>query len=127
MTDASNDVGDDASGVIAFEQPPSALVTGGILGGATFLLCALLLGARAAVAIAAVSMIIAILRRVRAAALLFAVAAVLAAIALLPSTSALVAAAAAFGFALADFARKRMRARLGEAARSIGLRSMTSA
>jgi hypothetical protein len=122
MTDASEGV----SGVIAFEQPPSVLVTGGILGGATFLLCALLLGVRAGVAIAAVSMIIAVLRRVRAAALLFGAAAVLSAVALLPSTSALVAAASAFGIALADFARARMRARLGHGARSIRAKPMAS-
>jgi hypothetical protein len=89
-----------------------ALVIGGILGATTFLLCALLFGARAAIGIAAVAMIVALVRRMPAAAIVFAASTALAAAGLIPSTAALVGAAAAFGVALALFARAWMRERL---------------
>jgi hypothetical protein len=96
-------------GTSAAVEPSWALLIGGVSGAATFLLCALLFGARTAIAIAAVSMIVALVRRDRAAAVTFAVSAALATIGLLPSTAALIAAALVFGIALALFARARMR------------------
>jgi hypothetical protein len=106
------DLRSDARGTLEAAEPWSVLLIGGTLGAATYLLCALLLGARAAIVIAAVAMIVALVRRIPQAAIAFAVAAALAAAWLIPSTAALIAAAAAFGIALALFARAWMRERL---------------
>jgi hypothetical protein len=102
----------DAIEAPASAEPWEALLIGGILGATTFFLCALLFGARAAIGIAALAMIVALVRRVSEAAVAFAAAAALAAAGLIPSTAALIAAAAAFGIALALFARARLRERL---------------
>jgi hypothetical protein len=102
----------DAIGALDAAEPLSALSIGGILGATTFLLCALLFGARAAIGIAAVAMIVALVRRMPAAAIAFAAATALSAAGLIPSTAALVGASAAFGIALALFARGGMRERL---------------
>jgi hypothetical protein len=106
------DLRSDARETLEAAEPWSALLIGGILGAATYLLCALLFGARTAIVIAAVAMIVALVRRIPKAAIAFAVAAALAAAWLIPSTAALIAAAAAFGVALALFARAWMRERL---------------
>jgi len=98
-----------ANVIVAAVEPPSALLIGGTLAGATFLLCALLLGARAAIFIAAVATFVSALRRLPVAAVIFAMAA---AIATAGSTKALLASSAIFGIALALFARARMRARV---------------
>jgi hypothetical protein len=98
-----------ASAIVSAVEPRSALLIGGILGGATFLLCALLLGARAAIVIAAFATFVSALRRLPAAAVIFAVAA---AIATAGSTKALLASSALFGIALALFARARMHTRV---------------
>lgn len=108
MTDPNN----DAIGTLAPAEPWGALVIGALLGATTFLLCALLFGARSAIVMAAVAMIVALVRRVLAAAIAFAVAVALSAAGLTPSTTALVAAAAAFGIALALYARARIRDRV---------------
>ncbi|MDB4909944.1 MAG: hypothetical protein JWO39_767 [Gemmatimonadetes bacterium] len=102
----------DVIRALAAAEPWEALLIGGILGASTFLLCALLLGARTAIAIAAVAMIVALARRIPRAAIAFAAAAALSAAWLIPSTAALVAASIAFGLALAIYARARMRSRL---------------
>jgi hypothetical protein len=107
--DVANDVSSDASAIIHAVEPPSVLVIGGVLGGSTFLLCALLLGVRSAVAIAALGALFAVMRRLPAAAIGFAAAAAMAAAGF---TTALLAASAIFGVALALFARARMRARV---------------
>jgi hypothetical protein len=112
---ASNDhVSDDASAIIATVEPPSALLIGGILGGATFLLCALLFGVRAGIVIATLAALASLVRRLPAAAIGFAVAAAItaASIAVAAFTTALIVASAIFGIALALFARARMRARV---------------
>lgn len=96
-------------------EPPSALAIGSILGAMAFLLCALLLGARSAIAIAGIAAVIALVRRTTGAAVVFAASTALAAAGLLPSTRALLGAAAAFGVALAILARSRMRARIADA------------
>jgi hypothetical protein len=98
-----------ASAIVSAVEPRSALLIGGILGGATFLLCALLLGARAAIVIAAFATFVSALRRLPAAAVIFAVAA---AIATAGSTKALLASSALFGIAHALFARARMHTRV---------------
>jgi hypothetical protein len=96
---------------LAPAEPWGALLIGGVMGGTTFLLCAMLFGARAAIAIAAVAMIVALVQRVPQAAIAFAAAAALSAAGLLPSIAALIGAAAAFGIALALYARARTRER----------------
>jgi hypothetical protein len=96
---------------LAPAEPWGALLIGGVMGGTTFLLCALLFGARVAIAIAAVAMIVALVQRLPQAAIAFAAAAVLSAAGLLPSIAALIGAAAAFGIALALYARARTRER----------------
>jgi hypothetical protein len=93
-------------------EPRGALVIGGMLGAATFLLCALLFGARAAIAIAAVAMIVALVRRLQGPAIAFAATVALTAAGLIPSTASLIAASAAFGIALALYARARARERV---------------
>ncbi len=98
-----------ANVIVAAVEPPSALLIGGTLAGATFLFCALLLGARTAILIAAFATFVSALRRLPLAAAIFAVAA---AIATAGSTKALLASSAIFGIALALFARARMRARV---------------
>jgi hypothetical protein len=102
----------DAIETLVAAEPWGALLVGGILGAITFFLWALLFGPRAAIGVAVVAMIVALVRRMTKAAIAFAVAAALAAAGLIPSTAALIAAAAAFGLALALFARARMRERL---------------
>jgi|GEM_PF-4072618 hypothetical protein len=111
MTHSGNDTAD----ILAAVEPASALAIGGVLGATTFFLFALLLGPRAAMAVAGIATVIAVLRRVPVAAIVFAAATALAAVALLSSTGALVGAAAAFGVALAILARSRMRSRIVDA------------
>jgi hypothetical protein len=96
---------------LAPAEPWGALLIGGVMGGTTFLLSALLFGPRTAIAIAAVAMIVALVQRVPQAAVAFAAAAALSAAGLIPSTAALIAAAVAFGIALALYARARTRER----------------
>lgn len=112
--DANRDAKDDASVIVGMVEPPIALVTGGILGGTTFLLCAFLLGARAGLVIATLGALVSLARRLPAAAAGFAVAAaiVAASMAVASLTTGLIVASAMFGFALALFARARMRARV---------------
>ena len=107
-----NDASGEASAIIYAVEPPIALFIGGAMGGATFLLCALLLGARVAIAIAALGALVALMRRIPIAAIGFAL---VAAISIAGSTGALVAASAIFGVALALFARARMRTRVAAA------------
>lgn len=111
MTHSSN----EAAEMLAAVEPRSALLIGGILGAMTFLLCALLCGARTAIAIAAAATLVALVRRVPSAAILFAISLALSAAGLLPSTYSLTGAAAAFGIGLAMFARTRMRSRIDDA------------
>ena len=108
MTDSRS----DATEALAEAEPWGALLIGGILGASTFLLCALLFGATTAIAIAAVAMIVALVRRIPEGAIAFAAAAALSAAWLLPSTAALIAASLAFGLALVMYARGRLRARV---------------
>lgn len=115
MTDPRN----DALRTLAVAEPWGALVIGAILGAATFLLCALLFGAKTAIAIAAVAMIVALVRRVTVAVIAFAAAAALSAAWLVTSTAALVAASTVFGIALALYARAWMRQRLAIADASL--------
>ena len=96
---------------LAPAEPWGALLIGGVMGGTTFLLCALFFGARAAIAIAAVATIVALVQRAPQAAIAFAVATVLSAAGLIPSTAALISAAVAFGIALVLYARSRTRER----------------
>jgi len=110
--DEANGVSSDTSAIVHAVEPPSALVIGGVLGGSAFLLCALLLGARSAVAIAAFGALISLMRRLPAVVIGFAAAAAMAAAGF---TTALLAASTIFGVALALFARARMRARVAAA------------
>jgi hypothetical protein len=115
FSDHSSDrAGDETSVIVHAVEPPSALLVGGTLGGTTFLLCALLFGARAALLIAALGALVSLVRRVPAAAAAFAISAAVAglAIAIASSTTALIVSSASFGIALAIFARARMRARV---------------
>lgn len=102
----------DGIGTLDAAEPWGAFLIGGILGATTFLLCALLFGAKAAIGIAVVAMIVALVRRMPEAATAFAAAIALAAAGLIPSTAALMGAAAAFGIALALFARAWTRRRV---------------
>ena len=104
--------GNEAAEMLAAVEPNGALAIGGVLGATTFLLCALLLGPRGAIAIAGIATVVALVRRVPRAAIVFAAATALAAAGLLPSTRALIGGAVAFGVALAILARSRMRARI---------------
>jgi len=107
--------GDETAEMLDAMEPASALALGGVLGATTFLLCALLLGARSAIAIAGFAAVIAVVRRAPAAAMVFAAATALAAAGLLPSNRALIGSAATFGVALAILARSRMRAQIADA------------
>jgi hypothetical protein len=111
-TDDASGISSEASAIIRAVEPPSALVIGGILGAAAFLLCALLLGVRFAMCSAALFALAALVRRVPVSAIGFALAA---AITVAGSTTALLAASAVFGAALALFALARMRARVTDA------------
>jgi hypothetical protein len=112
FTEEAGDMSSEANAIVHAVEPPSALVIGGILGGCAFLLCALLLGARVAICIAALGVLAALWRRIPGAAVAFALAA---ALAVSSSTAVLLVASAIFGIALALFARMRMRARVAEA------------
>ena len=116
LSESTEGASDHASGereaIIHAVEPPSVLVIGGLLGGATFLFCAFLFGARTAIVIAAVGALVALVRRLPIAAIAFALAAAIAAAA---ATAALLAASAIFGAALALFALARMRARVAAA------------
>ena len=120
------DVKEEAANVIATAEPPSALLIGGVLGAMTFLLCALLFGARAGIVIAALGVVVALARRIPSAAMGFAIATALSTAGLIPSTTALIAAAAMFGLALALFAQARMRQRLAASISSINAASIGS-
>jgi hypothetical protein len=102
----------DGEAMAGILEPPLALATGAVLGGFAFLLLALLFGPLFAVDVAVLGTIIALVRRLLAAAVAFGAAAALAAGALVHSTAALFVSSAAFGIALALFARARLAARL---------------
>jgi hypothetical protein len=116
MSDPINHEGSIAHAV----EPPGALLIGGLLGGVTFFLCALLFGSRVALAISGVSLIVALARRIPGAAAAFGVASALLALTLRsPLTTystAGVCAAVAFAAGLALFAYARLRQKLARAA-----------
>jgi hypothetical protein len=91
-------------------EPLGALMVGGAAGALTFLLCALLFGARWAIAIAIVAAVASLVKRMRAPAIVFAAAGAFAAMALAPSTLALLVASVTFGIGLALAARAVARA-----------------
>ncbi len=103
---------DDSTAMAELLEPPLALATGAVLGAVAFLLCALLFGFAVGIAIAGCAMLIAFLRRAPVAAVSFSVAAVFAAGGLVRWPAALFLSSAAFGVALALYARARLQERL---------------
>ena len=105
----------DASGASARAlEPPWALSVGGIAGAICFFFFALLVGAKWAIAAAAVAAIVAFVKRVPIAASAFVVAGALSAIGSATSTTVLFIASLAFGAGLALAARAFARRHASE-------------